>query len=329
VKVDDVERWMARVLDRIDHRLGIEDDRVELKREPKAEPIENARRIAGHANQVRSGEILWLFGIDEDGTRHPLPESLQDPNKWWSVIEKFFDDVAPSPCFSFTDGLLGIGFDTTRLPFVIKVGDNKVSREVPWRESTHIRSAQRLDVLKLLVPISDRPNVSLLDGWLQVDRIDGDPIEFEWTLGASLYVDTSQPLVFPDHRLRVSVQFAAGEESIALACTCNDLVRRAPIYPLAGQQRATPPPEYALARLAVRGDQQLVIHNSTPFRIRGSAITHMDGPPVTCGDHGRVTVVLGTAGLDPLSVEVEGIVSAAPLPKDESPLAYWRIDPAD
>lgn len=85
MKTSDVERWTARVLNEIERGIRREDDRVEVKRKPPSEVLKTARRIAGHAKQVRSGQILWLLGLDETtegpviGADRTQPRSRQRP----------------------------------------------------------------------------------------------------------------------------------------------------------------------------------------------------------------------------------------------------------
>lgn len=167
----DVERWCARVVDRFERGLRAEDDRVEVKRQlPRGNPVDIARRIAGHANQARANEILWLIGAVEDPVPRVVGQSPGEPDAatWWTPIEAKFDDIAPAPVFAHTAldnerSVLGIGFDTTRPPYVVRLSTDKPNREVPWREGTRIRTANRFDLLRLLAPIATQPRFSLLN----------------------------------------------------------------------------------------------------------------------------------------------------------------------
>lgn len=321
MKPSDVERWAAEIVGAVERGVRREDDRVELKRQPKESPIENARRIAGHANQVREGHVLWIFGLDEDGTRHPLPPSLADPNEWWQPIAACFDDVAPSPVFASLGGLLAVGFDTERLPFVIRHPNGIVSREVPWREGTRVRSASRFDLLKLLVPVARLPQLTVLWGFVNVIRKDPipgrtqqlEPI-FEWSLRVRLYADTVETFVAPDHRLRVQVTFAGAEDAVVFEASTGD-----------GNNSLG-------EALAVTGGGQLMVSGPSPFMIHGRATSAFDGPPVIPGSTGRLRIDVGLNG--GRSTQATGALGAAEAQEAEYsqggyelvPVAGWRVE---
>lgn len=58
VRPSDVERWGTMLIDQVIRGNRVEDDRVELKSQFMNDAHEAARRIAGHANQVREDRIL-------------------------------------------------------------------------------------------------------------------------------------------------------------------------------------------------------------------------------------------------------------------------------
>lgn len=321
MKTSDAERWAVEVLNGIDRGARREDDRVELKRQPKATALENARRIAGHANQVREGQILWLFGIDEDGTRHPLPSILADPNEWWPPIAACFDDVAPSPVFASVDGLLAVGFDTERVPFVIRHSDQIVSREVPWREGTRVRSANRFDLLRLLVPVASQPQLTLLSGFLNVIRKDPTPgtngqasPAFEWNLRARLYADTTDSFVAPDHRLGVKAQFGKDAEVLSFTASTGNGA------------------DVQVGHLAVSAGDQLMVSGPSPFMVYGRAESKIDGPPVVPGAKGQVRITLGLNG-DRIVQVLGQLAPAEPREPnhmeggyDLAPVAAWKVE---
>lgn len=292
MRVSEVERWAVEVIGAIERGDRGEDDRVEIKRQPKATPIENARRIAGHANQARDSDLLWIFGLDEDGTRHALVPDLLDPNKWWAPIEALFDEVAPSPVFAHVDGLLAVGFDVERAPFVIKHPDGQVSREVPWREGTRIRSANRYDLLRLLVPISRVPSVVPLDGFLNVVRVvpdgvhaHGDP-SLRWSLEVWLYADTADGFVAPDHL--ITAEAVLGPDL--------DLVKFTTIHGTAAS--------YDGASTHSRRDQgQVVVTGPSQFRIVGSCETQDVDQAALLRD-GRLNLSMGLAGGGAVRIDV-------------------------
>lgn len=274
-----MEQWSAQVLDRLERALRLEDDRVEVKRQLPADPLEAARRIAGHANQARSDRILWLIGVVED----PQPEVVgqapgePDAEAWWSQVEAKFDEVAPAPTFVHTalssdKSVLGIGFETTRPPYVVKLPHDRQSREVPWREGTRVRSANRFDLLRLLTPVGKRPRFSLLQArvYMRPERPVGEPSDapredLHWQGHVEYYIDCEEPLILPDHRSRAV--FVTPSQRIDLALTVSSGGSN---WSVPGQ----PPPA---GRLAARGDGQLVVNGSAAASFSISGVSPLDG----------------------------------------------------
>jgi hypothetical protein len=331
VKWEEVERWLVTVVDRIEQGLRVEDDRVECKRQ-LIDHTRAARRLAGHANQARSDRILWIIGVDEDASPPSivgLQPGAPDPADWWARVEAKFDREAPSPVFVHHDvgaaTLLGIGFDTSRLPFVIQLPTDNPNREVPWREGTYIRSANRVDLLKLLVPLTDRPDITMLDGYLEVvgerhDHRDGPPDFLALHGRANLYVDCRSALVIPDHRcsgraiLRSTLELDLDVKPGAMNA---NRVEGPPWSRLFG-----PPPSGLLAE---QGHEQVVIHGPSPIwlSIRGQASTDES---VRLAGPGRLYAELQTAGPDTSTIRLD--VELVPTPPDELPpnrLARWTI----
>jgi hypothetical protein len=216
MRLHQIESWALSIIERVETGQPIEDARVELKAR-WIEPQKAARRIAGHANASRGTPILWLIGIDENagavGVEHA---ELAD---WYEQVKANFDGLAPSltdiniPLSDKT--VTGLLFDTDRLPFVVKnpaygqQGGGPVSREVPWREGTSVRSATRSDLIRLLSPLQVLPTFEVLEGDLQVEPCRHDPdILHRWELGLTLYVEpTSEELVtIPFHRCQAKFE---------------------------------------------------------------------------------------------------------------------------
>lgn len=316
----DVEQWCARLVDRFERGLRAEDDRVEVKRQlPSGNAVDVARRIAGHANQARANEILWFIGAVEDPVPRVLGQSPGEPDAatWWTPIEARFDDVAPAPVFAHTTldstrSVLGIGFDTTRPPYVIRLAMDKPSREVPWREGTRIRTANRFDLLRLLAPITKQPRLSLLHAHVYArperDRRAGAGDEdhhIGWQGSLNYYVDCAEPIIFPDHRCRAS--FVTASRRIELD-----------LEPYAGGGRwvmpGQPPPA---GRLAERGDGQLVMGASATvsFRIRGESGLE-DLSRLRRTRKATLELNVQTAGLDPFTFSET--IQLQRVPEDDS-----------
>jgi hypothetical protein len=80
--------------------------------------------------------------------------------------------------------------------------------EVPWREGTEVRSARRSDLMSLLVPRQEEPEVSFFGMHVAATRqtLEEDPDPFlAWRFSASLYVTprTPQPIVLPFHQCKI------------------------------------------------------------------------------------------------------------------------------
>lgn len=161
----EIESWVLRIVERVEHRLNIEDDsRVELKR-AWIDPKIAARKIAGHANTANGEPILWIIGLDEKKGVMDL-EDIEVAN-WYPQVEKRFDQgVAPDlKCVNVPvedKYVVALYFETTRAPFVIKnPNGGKIEREVPWRTGTRTTSARRQDLIKLLYPRVLMPKIEI------------------------------------------------------------------------------------------------------------------------------------------------------------------------
>lgn len=237
-----IESWALRVIDGVKNGQPNEDSLVELKREwisgEKA-----ARRIAGHANAARGENILWLIGVDEKlGKQCVIGASANDLSSWYPTVEACFDELAPRmiPLNIPIDGLTVVAllFETDRSPFVIKnaaygsQGGGSVELEVPWRESTSVRSARRSEIIRLLAPLELLPDIEILDSKLMfypirkgqhnlhsLEQINSEPLSkissYCLKLIAGLYIvprDRST-IVIPFHRCRVNFEIL-GDSSI-------------------------------------------------------------------------------------------------------------------
>jgi hypothetical protein len=218
------ESWALGVIERVQAGFRVEDSRVELKRE-WIDSAKAARRLAGHANASRGADILWLVGVDEtSGVIGVVPEDLA---QWWPGVQAGFDGVTPT----MTDLILHVGgktvcalmFSTVRAPYLVKnpqfgaAPGGSIAFEVPWREGTRVRSANRNDLLRILTSAATLPEVEILDGSLvgvsERDRTTKNVIGINVHLSARLYLTPSgdEPVVIPFHRCRCIVEGAEGE----------------------------------------------------------------------------------------------------------------------
>lgn len=89
----EVEHWTIMVADRVKAGKPPEDSRVEVKAE-WPEPVDAARRIAGHANAAHGDSILWIIGLDEK--RHRVTgATANDLANWYPQVKAQFDGIAP------------------------------------------------------------------------------------------------------------------------------------------------------------------------------------------------------------------------------------------
>ena len=171
MKSSQLETWVLEICDRVKRNEPIEDQRVELKAEWTTDFDKTARQLAGHLNAARSENVLWIIGLDEK--LGPIGASLENLADWLPQVSKRFEGLAPEILCDLNvpiDGktIVALLFCGDRVPFVVTnpVGGGHISREVPWREGTAVRSARRSDLLRLLVPIQGMPNVEVLSATL-------------------------------------------------------------------------------------------------------------------------------------------------------------------
>jgi hypothetical protein len=214
-----IESWALRVVDCIKSGQPNEDFLVELKREWILE-IKAARRIAGHANAARGENILWLIGVDEK--QGVIGADAANLASWYPAVESFFEELAPRmlPLNIPIDGkiIVALLFETDRAPYVVKnpaYGQHKgdlAEFEVPWRESTRIRTARRSDLIRLLSPLELLPEIEIIGGYL-TETIEGKDsvgnyIPDELRLNLELYIvpKNKNRIVIPFHRCQVEFE---------------------------------------------------------------------------------------------------------------------------
>ena len=219
MKPYEIENWALGVMARVEANQPNEDARVELKARWPEDLARAARQLAGHANAVGGGPILWLIGVDQKkgiiiGANH---EEIAD---WYARLQTYFDGLAPQ----VTDinvpvrngSVVALLFDTDRVPFVVKnpafgveKGDS-IQREVPWREGASTRSATRADLLRLLVPGQKIPDYEVMGGRLMVNFKDNqhNAEYYIWSLHLELFIYPKEEgrIVIPDHKCEVSFE---------------------------------------------------------------------------------------------------------------------------
>lgn len=241
-----LEYRVLEIVQRVIARQPIEDSLVELKSQ-WIEPKEAARRIAGHANAAHGEPILWLIGID--GKAHTVVGTNQnDLAQWWPQVRTHFSELAPDlqdlniPFDGKT--VVALVFTTNRAPYVVKnpvagnPGSGPVTLEVPWREGTSVRSANRSDLIRILVPQLLLPTVNVLKGTLhayETDAYQKSHGTYGWSLNLDIYIGTESDhrIVIPFHKCEITVIITDNykmpdPESPLIVSTSNEVIITGP-----------------------------------------------------------------------------------------------------
>lgn len=214
LRINKTEAWALNIVSRVQNGAGVEDSRVELKRE-WPDQKKAARRIAGHANSCFGSDILWIVGLDEvEGVIGAQAEELAN---WWPKVCSYFDGVTPAltdillPIYEKT--LVCLLFETGRPPYLVKnpkygsPGGGPVNWEVPWREGTSIRTATRNDLVRMLIPTLAQPEIEVLGGSGHLsqkeqnfpgDEVVGKSLSFE--VSTYIYPRVDSSVVIPFHK---------------------------------------------------------------------------------------------------------------------------------
>ena len=137
---------------------------------------------------------------------------------WLGAVTRHFDGLAPRvTAYNVPAGrghrgrplqVVALGIETERAPFVVRLSGGQPSFEVPWFDTSDglIRSAGRMELVKLLAPLSDLPRFEVLEAELTFYHNphagNGGKALYRWTLDGSLYVMPSGDarVVVPLHR---------------------------------------------------------------------------------------------------------------------------------
>ena len=196
-----------------------------------------ARRLAAHANAARGRDVLWLIGVGPDG-RGPGADAGRF-KAWLDAIVPFFDGLAPNVAslrvpLSPARGkgpartAVALHLETSRAPFVVRGGGRSGPLETPWLDSPGgpVRPAGRLELVKLLTPLQDLPQLEILEGELTFYRNPhasySSKATFRWTLDGSLYLVPrgDDRVIIPLHRCRSSLTGTPGHD---FSAPCADI----------------------------------------------------------------------------------------------------------
>lgn len=217
MRKQDIESWALRVVDQVKASQPHEDDRVELKSQWTDDLYKTARQIAAHANAARGEAILWLIGVDEkNGVTGASQVEMSD---WYKQVESHFDGVAPQLTYinvpTGGETVAALLFETDRAPYVVVVPDGgRTTREVPWRGGNSTRSANRDELLRLLIPAARKPVIQVLSAAVDegVIAVAGMRERYLWMLAIKAYIvpfDRSR-LVIPFHMCTGALHWERG-----------------------------------------------------------------------------------------------------------------------
>jgi len=209
MRPNEIETWVLSIIERAQSGQPIEDFRVEMKEE-WIDPVRAARRIAAHANAARGIPVLWLIGVGERG--EVKGAAYSELSRWHSEMESKFDDLAPKLLTDLNIAVQGktvvaLLFETERAPYVVKNPDGgTVTLEVPWREATGVRSAKRVDLLRILSRHQLEPVTEVVNCRFEIPKhsVKKSLLTLRTGLTLDIYLIPrgDEPLVIPFHRCR-------------------------------------------------------------------------------------------------------------------------------
>ena len=213
MRPSDIEYWALDVIRRVEAGHPNEDARVELKSTWLTDHWKAARLIAGHANAAGGEHVLWLVGVDQK--KGVLGAQHEELANWYPQVKAHFNELPPT----MTDinipyqgkTVVALLFDADRAPFVVNNLDRgTITREVPWREGTSLRSATRTDLLRLLVPHQSLPDFDVLYAIFLALREPDARIRWKLELGLYARLRTPARVVIPIHTTYTWFDVVAG-----------------------------------------------------------------------------------------------------------------------
>jgi hypothetical protein len=190
-----------------------------------------------------------------------------------------------------------------------------IAWEVPWREGTSVRAARREDLIRLLVPRSQLPELEFRSARLQArdrlgkvvgsNEIADEQQRYEWDLHVEVYAENvTTELFIPDHRCRCELHASpTGGWDQELAVSGQPLLQSMRHPAFLGN-------DSGVTATSTRGQGQLIIAGPGPISFSAFAITS-DGPFAYLTNlDGRLT--LGIVGADtPVIVDFALIADAS------------------
>lgn len=207
--------------------------------------------------------------------------SSGDMATWWPGVKSEFDEQAPSPqeVVLSEDGrtIVALLFETDLAPFVVRnpahgqPGGGPVALEVPWRETTSVRSAKRSDLLRLLLPTSALPSLTLHNATAEIWAEKEGGARLSITMAVYAVIPLGSAVVLPDHQTHGKFSLReteiSGDLDVGLEAKSWSQIPR--FHDTRSRFRFEGPDESPLHTVH-QGDQQIVLQGPGFFRFRGS-----------------------------------------------------------
>lgn len=255
MRIVDLEALVQSAVEARQAGRPFEDDRLEFKSE-WVDPAKAARQIAGLANALRGTPIVYVVGVEEDGT--VIGPGSVDPSDWVAQVHASFDSTPPELLRHINvqvgdkpqDTVAALVFDTELFPYVMVVQGVSDRREVPIRVGTATKSANRYQLVRMLQPTLALPalklsEVSISASWLDtpVHKVGtegevGRELRLVCMVKAQVFVEHlgSRVVSLPVRDMHARIRYA--ERAASLTVTAHDERWRS------GSDR--PPPQFGV-----------------------------------------------------------------------------------
>ncbi|MFH5229606.1 hypothetical protein [Antrihabitans spumae] len=126
---------------------------------------------------------------------------------WWPKVERRFDGLAPEISVLVVPTQHGrvtaLSFATDRSPYVVTTDGGSVTHETPWRVGNKTRTANRSQLLSLLVANTVVPDLELINPEISCIAATAtvDNLKFE----AGLFISAKERAMLPNHRWSVAI----------------------------------------------------------------------------------------------------------------------------
>lgn len=248
--------------------------------------------------------MLWIVGVDEK--LGVVGCGTNESEVWYAQVQSYFDGPAPSlmdlalPHESLL--VVALTFCTDQAPYVVRnplfgKSGHSIALEVPWREGLQTRTATRRDLLQVLVPAMQIPDLEVLGCALAFRRAtknEGDT-KYSVTFTMDVYATVTEPIVIPFHKCTVELQLGAPHGIVAMTT-----VRIRPTQRLVPdiRHRRT---ESASATMESTPDE-IVIHGPGKFTVRSDQV--LDSFQSSPGDVPAFVTLCPARFATPLHLEV-------------------------